>query len=108
MRDISSFFEYLGILILFLNTILYFKSYTSKKCMAFKYFSIYLGVSLAIVFTTSTLAYYKIDNLYLSHFYFIIQFLLLSLFYRELFNTTQKNGLYYYNNCYYNIVCTIY
>ncbi|AXO80486.1 hypothetical protein DZC78_08855 [Olleya aquimaris] len=90
MKLISSLFEYTGIAILFINAILFFKSYTSKKSMAFKYFSIYLGTSLIIVVITSTLSFFSKDNLYLSHFYFIGQFILLSLFYKELFNSTQK------------------
>lgn len=90
MKLISSLFEYLGIAILLINALLFFKSYTSKKSMAFKYFSFYLGTSLIIVVITSTLSYFAEDNLYLSHFYFIGQFILLSLFYRELLNTNQK------------------
>lgn len=90
MRTISFFFEYLGIVILFINTFLFIKSYTSQRSMAFKYFSIYLGVCLTIVTMTSILAYLKENNLFLSHFYFIGQFVLLSLFYRELFNSIQK------------------
>ncbi len=90
MKFVSSLFEYIGVAILFLNTILFFKSYTLKRSIAFKYFSFYLGTCLLIVITTSTLAYLKKANLYLSHFYFISQFILLSLFYKQLFNLIQK------------------
>ncbi len=67
-----------------LNTILYFKSFI-RKDRAFKIFSIYLLlmclVQVISIFVGKVL--HK-PNLFLSHFYFIFQFIFLSLFYYEL------------------------
>ncbi len=71
--------------------LLYMISYRFyKKPIAYQYFSWYLLISFLISFSAWLLALYKINNLYLSHVYFISQFLLLSLFYHSLFNKKQK------------------
>ena len=75
--------SYLGIAILVLNSILFFISY-QKNLVAFKIFSIYLFIILIIQIISSYLQEYNLDNLYLSHYYFIIQFLFLSFFYTKL------------------------
>ena len=75
--------SYLGIGILMLNSILYFKSY-QKNLIAFKVFSFYLFIILIIQVISSYLQEQELDNLYLSHYYFIIQFLFLSFFYSKL------------------------
>ena len=66
-----------------LNSILYFKSY-QKNLIAFKVFSFYLFIILIIQVISSYLQEQELDNLYLSHYYFIIQFLFLSFFYSKL------------------------
>ncbi len=59
----------------------------SKQDKALKIFTVYLGVMMLIQILTSTLQYLSINNLYLSHFYFILQFLFLSYFYLEILKT---------------------
>jgi hypothetical protein len=67
-------------LVLFINVILYFKSYR-KNSIAFKVFTNYLLFILIIQLITSYMRWYKLNNLYFSHFYFVGQFIFLSLFY---------------------------
>jgi hypothetical protein len=67
-------------LILFINVFFYFKSY-KKKSIAFKVFAFYILFILIIQIITYYLRLYKINNLYLSHYYFVGQFLFLSVFY---------------------------
>ena len=91
MAFIDLFFEYAGIALLFVNTCLFLKSYSANKgVMAFIFFTVYLLLTFCILFAGFILALNKTNNLYLSHFYFIIQFVVLSLFYKTLF--TQKQG----------------
>ena len=75
---------YLGYFILAINTLLYFKSYRNKS-MAFKIFSFYLLLCLIIQLYATYLRISKEYNLFLSHYYFIGQFVFLSVFYIHLF-----------------------
>ncbi len=96
MKLINALFEYTGIILIFINALLYLIGYKRyKNVVAYKYFSWYLVVSATIAITAFILASYKIPNLYLSHFYFITQFIFLSLFYRALFKSKQKKYVIY-------------
>ena len=81
--DYSELIVYLGYFFLVLNTLLFFKSY-KKENFAFKVFSIYLFVILLIQIYANYLSTLNRHNLFLSHYYFIIQFVLLSLFFRSI------------------------
>lgn len=60
----------------------------------FKVFTIYLFSMLVINIYSGSLHYYGITNLFLSHYYFLIQFVLLSYFYYNLFdNKNIKKGV---------------
>ena len=75
------------------NTTLYLKGFIRNN-KAFKLFAIYLIAILIIHSLTFFIG--KVlhkPNLFLSHFYFIIQFVLLSLFYAELLRTQIIRGL---------------
>nr|WP_294938432.1 hypothetical protein [uncultured Flavobacterium sp.] len=71
---------YLGDFFLLINLVLFSKGF-SKQGKAFAVFTIYLGLVFAIQVLSSVLTYMKIGNLFLSHFYFILQFIVLSIFY---------------------------
>ena len=73
----------LGNLFLLVNTILFFKSYR-KNSIAFRIFFYYLLLCLIVQGTYSILYNLKIDNLFLSHYYFVGQFILLSAFFLKL------------------------
>jgi len=72
-----------GHLVLTINCILFFKNYRNYST-AFKIFSFYLVTILIIQLTSKYFRIYKIRNLYLSHYYFIGQFLFLSFFFKQL------------------------
>lgn len=87
--------EFLEEIFLFLNVILYFKTPSYRRSLIF--FRSYLLIILIIQVTMAVIRYLiNIDimskepgNLYLSHFYFISQFIFLSLFYYNLFKKKQ-------------------
>ncbi len=92
VKDYQFFFSNLSKLILAINTILFFKRFFSRK-KVYKIFSFYLLFILTIQIVSFAFWYLKKDNLYLSHFYFIIQFIILSLFYINLFNSKKQKKL---------------
>ena len=75
-----SLFANIGYLILLLNLILFIKGFRNNG-KAYSIFTWYLGVIFLVQITSMTLKKFNINNLFLSHFYFIGQFVLLSLFY---------------------------
>lgn len=80
----------LGYIVLGVNTISFFKSYRNKS-VAFKIFSYYILTVLIIQLSMRYLKSYRIHNLFLSHYYFIGQFILLSFFFRQILrNKVQK------------------
>jgi len=81
--DSLEYFLNFGHIFLIVNTILFFKSYRNNS-IAFKIFAYYLSVILIIQLTTKYLRFHKITNIYLSHYYFIGQFIFLSLFFKQL------------------------
>lgn len=81
---------YLGNFLLFVNVLQFFKGF-SKNGKAFKILAFYLILMFFTQISVSTLKLLSINNLFLSHFYFIIQFIMLSCFYLNLnMNDLQK------------------
>ncbi len=77
IRDITIYFS-------IFYPLLYIKSFVSNN-KAFKIFTIYLVVIAIIQFSLVLIVKMKLgSNIFLSHFYFTTQFVLLSLFYAEL------------------------
>jgi hypothetical protein len=76
----NNFFADIGYFILLINVILFIKGF-SNNGKAFKIFTIYSVLIFIIQIIVNVLNYLKINNLFLSHFYFIFQFFLLSFFY---------------------------
>ncbi|AEH01118.1 hypothetical protein [Lacinutrix sp. 5H-3-7-4] len=86
-------FENLGLILLFINVILYsYSSFKKNKEKALVPFSIYLVLTFLVLSLSIVIIKYfnKTNNLFLSHFYFIFQFVFLSLFYKVHFTKTQK------------------
>lgn len=71
---------YIGYFILLLNFILFVRNYSSQS-KAYKIFTFYLGMIFIIQIIAETLSQHNTNNLFLSHFYFVGQFIVLSLFY---------------------------
>lgn len=91
---IDSLLVNLALILVLLNTVLYLKSFkTYKNNSGLKYFSFYLLASSIISISTIYLASIKSHNLYFSHFYFIIQFVALSLFYKSILLQAQKKWI---------------
>lgn len=83
---------YLGIFFLLTNSILFSqRSYLKKRSL--RVFVIYLYVTLIIQIFSWILMTLKTPNLYLSHFYFISQFILLSLFYKKIIKNVKVKSL---------------
>lgn len=91
MNIINSFFEYSVIALIVINTFVYIlRLKENKNKKTYKLFCLYLFCALIINICVFTLAAFKEHNLFLSHYYFILQFVILSLFYRSLFTKPQK------------------
>lgn len=80
----------IGYFLLFVNVVL-FSIRLGTRGKANKMFMVYLLVILVIQLISGYLSSLTINNLFLSHFYFVGQFICLSLFYKSLFkNHLQK------------------
>ncbi len=73
---------YIGNFILFINLLVYSKSYRNSNSVAFKVFTFYLLIILIIQIISTYLRNLYVENIFLSHYYFIGQFILLSLFFK--------------------------
>ncbi|AXT53895.1 hypothetical protein D1818_24900 [Aquimarina sp. BL5] len=83
--------SHLGTFILFINTVLCIKSFSLKRRRAFNIMSVYLTVTFTIIIITSYYQSKGMNNLFLSHFYFVCQFMFLSFFFKNLLiNKTQR------------------
>ena len=69
-----------GYFLLFINCLICLKSF-SKNGKAFRIFTYYSFTMFAIQMAAHYMSSLGMNNLFLSHFYFIVQFILLSLFY---------------------------
>ncbi|SHI98163.1 hypothetical protein [Flavobacterium terrae] len=80
----------LGYVLLFLNTIILSVGFP-KNGKAYKIFTIYTVIMFLIQMSSFVLLKLQKNNLYMSHFYFILQFIFLSFFYLQLnFKNDQK------------------
>lgn len=88
MELIKNIAGYVLILFCVINAILYLSKikYNNKT---FKYFAIYLGLIAAIQLSVTFIGrVLHMQNLFLFHFYFILQFIFLSFFYKTLLKKT--------------------
>jgi len=79
----------LGYLLLVINMVLFFIGF-SKSGRAYRIFAVYLAIMFVIQMVANIMSYMSFNNLFVSHFYFILQFIVLSLFYLELLNTNTQ------------------
>jgi hypothetical protein len=87
VNEYSNLFANLGHVLLLINCCLFVKS-SFKQEKAFKIFSFYLLLIAVIQIVMATAHAFGIHNIYLSHFYFISRFVILSFFYHTLFKKT--------------------
>jgi hypothetical protein len=76
----------IGNILLFLNLVLFVKCFSGQG-KPFTIFTFYLALMFLIQMSSSMMSRFGINNLYLSHFYFIGQFFVLGLFYGTIFKT---------------------
>lgn len=91
------FTAYTGYFFLLINNIIYFKkikSFSKRYGKAFDYFAYYLLYSLIIQVFAEILSILYVNNLFLSHFYFLGQFLFLNFFFRELICSKKQRALW--------------
>ena len=72
-------------LMLFTNIVLFFMDFT-KNGKAHKIFAIYLVIIFTGEMISKIMIYRKYENICMSHYYFVLQFIFLSLFYLEILN----------------------
>lgn len=88
--DVREILIYIGYVLLFINTVLYFISYKSKN-FTYKILFSYLVFTFIIQIYSEGIAIKKGNNLFLSHYYFTGQFIIMSVFfYKTLINETIK------------------
>ncbi len=88
---INTILEYLELVLILVILYLYSKHNAMQGFKRqFKILYWYFIVEFIILIGTSVLHYYKINNLIVSHVYFVSQFIFLSLFYKSLFSYGQK------------------
>ncbi|SNS23158.1 hypothetical protein SAMN06265376_108171 [Dokdonia pacifica] len=92
ITDLNNVFQYLTLGLLFVNVELYLRSHNLfSKVMAYNLLIIYIILNLINSLTIEYLYHERIENLYLSNFYLIFQFILFTYFYLHLFkNKKQK------------------
>lgn len=88
--------RHLAHVILVLNFILFLYRY-KKENKAHKIFTIYLGIIVLIELLIQIIIDLGYENLFLSHFYFTGQFILLSLFYLELLTENYQKTIVKFN-----------
>ena len=96
VKILKEVIENAGVVILFINIIVFLMTFKfHKKKKTYLIFTAYLIVTFVIQACSFYLAYDGgRDNLFLSHYYFILQFILLSFFYECLFVKHQKKYVF--------------
>lgn len=88
-----------GLLFLLLNSILFLKTIKGKD-KSYKFLTLYLGILFSIELICHIIGIMKPNsNFFLSHYYFNIQFIVLSFFFTQLFNDKALNRLVYLCFC---------
>lgn len=88
VNAILGYLEYILILVLLYLYSNHNRIQDFKK--QFKILYWYFIIELLILIVTTILTKFKVGNLFVSHIYFISQFIILSLFYKSLFSLRQK------------------
>lgn len=89
----NAFLSNLSQILLLINIVLFLRGF-SKFEKPLKFFTVYLIVMFIIEMIVSYFNYLGLNNLFLSHFYFVFQFIILSFFYNSLYkNKWQKKIL---------------
>ena len=82
----------IGYIILFISLVLFIKGFANKG-KAYIIFTWYLGLVFSVQIISNILMRLRIHNLFLSHIYFIGQFVLLSFFYQNLLKEKRQKKI---------------
>ena len=94
---ISVTISLIGLFLLFINSILFFSSRKNKD-IVYRYIMYYLMIQFAVELCCNIIGIlYPNENFFLSHYYFVIQFIMLSLFFFQLFKNKLLKNLVYIN-----------
>ena len=75
----------IGLFLLFINSVLFF-SYRKDRDIVYKYIMYYLMIQFVVELCCNVIGIlYPNENFFLSHYYFVIQFVMLSLFFHQVF-----------------------
>jgi len=75
----------IGLFLLFINSVLFF-SYRKDRDIVYKYIMYYLMIQFVVELCCNVIGIlYPNENFFLSHYYFVIQFIMLSLFFHQVF-----------------------
>lgn len=92
---VSKVFTNIGYVLLLINCILLLKGF-SKNGKPFKIFAFYCFAMFAVQMSATVLVKMHIQNLFLSHYYFILQFIVLSFFYHQLLREKFQKSIIVY------------
>lgn len=90
------FFDIVANLLLYINFILFLLRF-KKETKAYKIYTIYLGIIVAVQIALKAFIYFGYQNLILSHAYFCGQFIMLSLFYYEILKEKYQKQIVKWN-----------
>ena len=94
---ISVTISLIGLFLLFINSVLFFISRKNKD-IVYRYIMYYLMIQFAVELCCNIIGIlYPNENFFLSHYYFVIQFIMLSLFFFQLFKNKLLKNLVYIN-----------
>jgi hypothetical protein len=94
---ISVTISLIGLFLLFINSVLFFSSRKNKD-IVYRYIMYYLMIQFAVELCCNIIGIlYPNENFFLSHYYFVIQFIMLSLFFFQLFKNKLLKNLVYIN-----------
>lgn len=91
-----NFFDIVANLFLYINFILFLLRF-KKETKAYKIYTIYLGIIVAVQIALKAFIYFGYQNLILSHAYFCGQFIMLSLFYYEILKEKYQKQIVKWN-----------
>lgn len=87
----------IGLFLLFINSFLFFKSRKDKD-VVYKYIMFYLIIQFVVEFCCNLIGIlYPNENFFLSHYYFVIQFIMLSLFFNKVIINKYLKKIVYFN-----------
>lgn len=94
---LSFIISIVGLLFLFVNSLLFLKTRKGKR-ITYQYLTFYLAILFIVELACNIIGILKPNsNFFLSHYYFIIQFIVLSLFFYQIFDNKKLKNFIFFN-----------